>query len=218
MKKKLFISIFSLLLPAINLPLFVSCSTIGNQDTNNNNSNADNYQPSDIPNNETDKNEKDVADIVNQVNTKYYVDKNSNKLFFLSAITSSGSDLASTDINNIKNVLFPKGNWSSQTNGDSTTYEAKNFNDVELFRKFLKYGIFTNKNSNGEFNLDINDINCNVIANPNNINGFFEIVVTKISNIQRDIFLIVELAKGKSWKSNLQNYSIIFTYVQTIFN
>ena len=51
---------------------------------------------------------KNVNDTVNQVNTKYFVDKYSNKLFFGSAITSRGSDLASNDISNIKNFCSLK--------------------------------------------------------------------------------------------------------------
>lgn len=229
-KKKLFLSTFFISLSAISLPLFVSCGTSDNQQSNNvNNSSNDNKDsksndnrknPDTDQNLDIDEEEKTVPDVIQQVGTKYSINKYSNKLFFRGIISKFNTDLTNNDIKKVQQFLFPNGNWTSTKKWSATIYEAENFNSADLFKKFLNYDVLKNQNSttNSETVLSSTDMYFDSIENSNNLKGTLEIQETKdVDKTQREISLVVELLNNKTWKSNSKNYSIIFTYIHTHF-
>lgn len=235
MWKKVFFSVGSILLLAIgSLPFFMSCSSIvdNNSYSDNKSDNANNDNTSDNKNlkDNIDDNEKSnvvienkeselISDVVKRVDSKYKLENiylNSFKLFFRAAITKNYSELSGNNIEQIKNTLFPNGNWFSENKNTYTIYEAGDFNDVNLFKKFFRHEQpLINKDS---INLDLDDINYQNITNKN-LKSFFEIIETKTDiGVQRDISLVIQLANNKKWESNSKNYSIVFSYSQSILN
>ena len=180
-EKKVIFLMFTSLISVVSLPLFVSCSTSENQETNSNNKEMNDDQQNNNNKDERKEEEEEfVSDIVNKVNTRYCVNTHSNKLFFTGVILNinpQSSNYAAETVEEIKKTLFPNGYWTSKNIHNEKIYETKNFNNEILFKNFLNIGTLKNENINDgtQTILDFSDINCNGIANSKNIKGFFKI-------------------------------------------